>query len=496
MLKKIRIGLALLSFSLITLLFLDATETIRYFSWLAKLQLIPALLGGSLIALLSIILLTLLFGRVYCSVICPLGILQDIIVRLGRFGSKNRYKYRKPLKWLQYSFLGLFVISFIIELTFLVSLLDPYAAYGRIASNFGSQVYVALNNLFATWAERHDSTLFYTMAYNHKTAITLIVSGVSLLVVMVLSILNGRIYCTTVCPAGTLLGFISKYSFFKPVLDTDLCNGCKICAKNCKSSCIDPVNHLIDYSRCVVCMDCTVKCKQGAIKYQYVSRKSAKPKVHPQVSGNDEEGDRRRFLSLTALLAIGGALKAQDKIKKEITVLKEKEDPKRSTPITPPGSHAFGHLSRHCTACGLCISGCPNNLLSPSSSFATLMQPVMSYRDGYCRPECVVCSELCPTGAIGKITKEEKSSIQIGQAKWVRKRCIVLTDDVDCGNCARHCPSDAIEMVPSDPKNEQSRKIPSINTERCIGCGACEYLCPARPLSAIYVEGNERHRTI
>lgn len=124
------------------------------------------------------------------------------------------------------------------------------------------------------------------------------------------------------------------------------------------------------------------------------------------------------------------------------------------------------------------------------------MQPEMSYERGYCRPECTKCSEVCPAGAIRPITREEKTGIQIGHAVWVKANCVVLTDGVSCGNCARHCPSGAIQMVPSDPNDENSLKIPVVNTERCIGCGACENLCPARPFSAIYVEGHERHRNI
>lgn len=126
----------------------------------------------------------------------------------------------------------------------------------------------------------------------------------------------------------------------------------------------------------------------------------------------------------------------------------------------------------------------------------TLMQPEMSYELGYCRPECTKCADVCPTSAIQPISVADKSAIQIGHAVWIKDLCVVNTDGVDCGNCARHCPTAAIQMVPKDPEALDSPKIPVINTERCIGCGACEHLCPSRPLSAIYVEGHEMHRTI
>ena len=120
----------------------------------------------------------------------------------------------------------------------------------------------------------------------------------------------------------------------------------------------------------------------------------------------------------------------------------------------------------------------------------------MAFDRGYCRPECVKCSEVCPTGAIKPITKEDKSAIQIGHAVWVKDLCIVNTDGMSCGNCERHCPTKSIQMVAKDPADPKSLKIPVINTETCIGCGACEYLCPSRPYSAIYVEGHEMRRSI
>ena len=176
--------------------------------------------------------------------------------------------------------------------------------------------------------------------------------------------------------------------------------------------------------------------------------------------------------------------------------LEDKVDPERQTPLTPPGSLSFKNLSTRCTGCQLCVSECPNQVLRPSGDLMHLMQPTMSYEHGYCRPECTRCSEVCPAGAILKIDQDEKTSIQIGHAVWIKKNCVVLTDEVECGNCARHCPSGAIEMVQLDPNDEESPMVPAINEAACIGCGACEYVCPSRPFSAIFVEGHEVHRKI
>jgi formate hydrogenlyase subunit 6/NADH:ubiquinone oxidoreductase subunit I len=174
----------------------------------------------------------------------------------------------------------------------------------------------------------------------------------------------------------------------------------------------------------------------------------------------------------------------------------DKEKPFKNRALTPPGSLSARNMTAHCTGCQLCVAVCPTQVLRPSADLTTFMQPEMSYEKGYCRPECNKCSQVCPTGAINPITVEEKSSIQVGHAEWNRKNCIVLTDDVDCGNCERHCPTGAITMILSDYRDLKSRKIPSINKHLCIGCGACENLCPSRPFSAIYVKGYKNHRTI
>ena len=491
--SKIRKILAGIFFVGITLLFLDFTGTIHaWLGWMAKIQFLPAVLALNLGVVIALILLTLLMGRIYCSVICPLGVLQDIFGWVGKKHRKNRYSYSKPMNALRYVMLGVLLVTLIGGLGSVTALIAPYSAFGRIASNLLAPIYLWGNNLLATWAESVNSYAFYSVDVWLKGGVTLMVAIVTLAALFVLAYKNGRTYCNTICPVGTVLGFLSRFSYLKPVIDTSKCNGCGLCAKNCKASCIDSKNHAIDYSRCVVCLDCIDKCRQGAIKY--VPRSKAQQATP---SGATTDKGRRAFIATSAMVAGASAVKAQ-KLKMDggFATIEDKKIPNRETPITPPGSLSAKNLAQHCTACQLCISVCPNQVLRPSAGLNNFMQPETSYERGYCRPECTKCSEVCPTGAIKPITKEEKTAIQIGHAVWVADNCIVNTDGQKCGNCARHCPTGAIQMVPKDPNDKKSLQIPVVNTERCIGCGACENLCPSRPFSAIYVEGHEVHREI
>ena len=490
--SKIRRILALVFFTFITLLFLDFTGTIHaWFGWMAKIQFLPALLALNVGVIIGLVVLTLIMGRIYCSVICPLGIFQDIISWFGGKAKKNRFRYSKPLTWLRYGMLALFVVAFIAGIGSIVALLAPYSAYGRIASNLISPIYLLGNNLLAYFAEQVDSYAFYTTEIWLKGGTTFVVAILTLVVLAFLSWKNGRTYCNTICPVGTVLGFFSRFSLLKPVIDTDKCNGCGLCARNCKAACIDSKNHAIDYSRCVVCLDCIDKCKQGAIKY--VPRK----KSTATCGTENVDNGRRAFMTASAIAATASVVKAQEKkLDGGLATIVNKEKPLRETPIVPPGALSAKNFAQHCTACQLCVQVCPNQVLRPSTGLMNMMQPEVSYERGYCRPECTKCSEVCPAGAIRPIDRAEKSSIQVGHAVWVEKNCIVNTDNVSCGNCARHCPTGAIQMVPKDANDPKSLKIPVVNTERCIGCGACENLCPSRPFSAIYVEGHEVHKEI
>ena len=500
MLRRIRTILALVVFVLITLLFLDVTGTLhKYFGWLASIQFWPALLALHVGVVAMLVVFTLVFGRIYCSVICPLGVMQDIISRLHGIRKKNRFTYSKEKRWLRYGVLVVFVASALAGVNAVVSLLAPYSSYGRIASSLMKPVYEAGNNVLATIAEHLDSYAFYSVDIWMKSLPTLIIASVTLVVIAVLAWRGGRTYCNTVCPVGTILSFLARFSWMKVRIDGSKCVNCGLCTKNCKASAIDFKNHKIDYSRCVVCGDCIDKCNKGAISLSHSLPRQDEQRQASQSSptGGVEGAGRRSFLLGLAVASTAAAL-AQEKKKVDggLAAIEDKIAPKRLTPLTPPGSWSAQHFAQHCTACQLCVSTCPNGVLHPSTGLSTFMQPTMSYERGYCRPECTKCGEVCPTRAIKPITRAQKSATQIGHAVWIKKNCVPLTDGVECGNCARHCPTGAITMVPLDPNDEHSLKIPAVNEARCIGCGACENLCPARPFSAIYVEGHEVHREV
>lgn len=496
MLKRIRTTLAIIFFTFITLLFLDFTGTVHlWFGWMAKVQFLPAVLALNVAVIAILCVITLIFGRIYCSVICPLGVMQDIIgwIRTRKKKQRNHATYSPERRWLRYSVLAVFIFALIAGIGSFVALLAPYSSYGRIANNLFMPVYQWGNNILASIAEHYDSYAFYSVDVWVKSMPTLIIASVTFAALIVLAWKGGRTYCNTICPVGTTLSFLARFSLLKINFNTDKCKKCGLCTKNCKSSCIDFKTQTVDYSRCVVCGNCISKCKFGALSYAFhgFPVKSGKS---DQSSGTD--AGRRDFLTVLGAVTVGATFASCKKsAEKGLAAIEGKEIAKRTTPLTPPGSLSAKNMAQHCTACQLCVSNCPNGVLRPSESLLTLMQPTMSFERGHCRPECTRCSEVCPAGAIRPITREEKSAIQIGHAVWIGKNCLTLTDGAECGNCERHCPKGSIQMVPSKEDDWDSPFIPQVDESLCIGCGACEDVCPAQP-KAIYVEGYTEHRKI
>ena len=501
MLKKIRVALAIISILALTFCFLDFTGVAhQWFGWLPKIQFLPAVLALNLAVVLGLIVLTLILGRVYCSVICPLGIMQDFFTWLrGKFKinkkKKNRFFYAPEKRWIRIGVLAIFVITLAVPAThFLATLIAPYSAYGRIVNSLLAPVYDCANNMLADYSEAHDSYTFYQVSAVQVPAILRWIAVATLVLVGGTAFLAGRAYCNTVCPVGTILGYLSKFSLLKPYIDVSKCNGCTKCARNCKAECIDPKAHRIDYSRCVACMDCLDNCSTSAIRY------GIPKKIVKNTESESRTPDAGRRAMIVGGLVVAGSSVAKAASEKltdgGFSKLVTKEVPQGRKQVTPPGSLSVRNFRDHCTSCQLCIAACPNNVLRPSTKLDTLMQPEMEFEQGYCRIECSKCSNVCPAGAIRPISPEERTAISVGVAKVDRYTCLSSSQGVQCGNCARHCPAEALVMPEIAGDDGKKVFLPVVNEGRCIGCGACENLCPVNPISAIIVEGREIHKTV
>jgi len=491
LLKRLRWVVSLFILAAFAGLFIDFTETFP--SWLGDgilfFQFIPSLLkftswlGIGTIGFIVIIILTSLFGRVYCSFLCPLGVLQDVIIRL-RHLRKPVHKKVGSYNVLRYNILAVSAFLLCINITSLISYLDPYSNFGRVCFHLFRPFVVIGNNLVSSALEKASIYAVSPVAMKHISIPSVIFSSLFLILLIVLVVKRGRLFCNTLCPVGALLGLISKKSIFKIQIAESTCTRCGKCEKVCKSGCIDSKNKELDFSRCVSCYNCLSVCKFNSLSLS----KKQNPKTEDTVV---EPNSRRVFLKsgamfLLAFSLVGKAAHAIGDSLKPIIPIKRKRS------VTPPGSHSLTHFKEKCTSCHLCVSQCPSQVLQPSTTeygWDGFMKPVMNFKSGFCNYNCTNCGHVCPTGAIQPLDKKDKKLTQLGVAIFVEENCIVYRKDKDCGACSEHCPTKAVRMVPYGDVY-----IPKVDAELCIGCGACEHVCPAKPYLAIYIEGNDQHK--
>jgi ferredoxin len=543
-LKPARLILSLLCLFLFTLYFL-AGDLIpqTWGKFLPFFQFVPALYKGALAGVSFIILrlglvllLTLALGRIYCSLLCPLGVWQDIFIYLSRkLKVKRRFSFRPLPPWLQYTLPVITVSLFLAGFSLVLYLLDPYSIFGRgttllikpLAVLAGQRVEGLLKGfgVYAFAAEELPVPALPVLAF-----VGCFTAGV-----LAAAFFMGRIYCNTVCPVGALLGLFSRFSLSGFRFDRDRCTHCRRCEQVCKSECLDSKNLIIDKSRCVSCFNCLKACPSATLTYGPrwsrlpgsktdlptdlpTSLPTETPTGDPAEShadsptGSPAGSTRRDFLKRsTAFFLTGLVVMLRNGLKPArlwaaplVTtppeagnpasdpVTKQPAIPSAVTPVFPPGGESLERFNRLCTACQLCVAKCPTRVLTPSLLvyvWGGFLQPSMDYDRHFCEYECHTCTQVCPSGALKALTLEEKKQTQMGQVRFEKALCVVETNGTACGACAEICPTHAVYMIPY----KNGLTLPATDTASCVGCGGCQSACPVRPSRAIKVAGLSRH---
>lgn len=462
---------------------------------------------------LAILIPTLFLGRFFCGWICPLGTVHHWISgfrsksKLGaRRIESNRYQRWQELK---YYLLGALLVAALLG-SGIYGLLDPISLLVRsLAMALLPAANYAVNSTVDALSRTGWKALWYVGAALHFFLKDTLLNfsqpyfrqGVSIglifAAILILNLRYTRFWCRALCPLGALLGVASRWSILGLEKRESQCTDCNRCQLNCQGG-DDPIPGVRwRQAECHLCMNCVAECPESGLAFRFF------PETKTTREGPDLE--RRRVLTS---LAAGAVLLP---VFRSTPGLAADESRAR---IRPPGAlDEFNFLER-CIRCAECMKVCPNHALHPSFAEAGaegLWTPVMVARIGYCEPGCVLCGQVCPTGAIWEFTLKEKgwtggasaSPIRLGTAFYDRGRCLPWAMATECIVCEEWCPTTpkAIYLRPAEvvDRGGETRPVrqPYVDPSLCVGCGACEHTCPVKDQPAVYVTsvGESRSKT-
>lgn len=367
----------------------------------------------AILLFVALILVTFLFGRIYCSTLCPFGLYQEFLMLF--FRHKNRTQQNKPHKYL----IAAIVFGALIGGTAcLVRYIDPYTLFASTASGAWFGIGVAVLIAVLVW-------------------------------------FKGRMFCTNICPVGAVLGLISKHAVNKIYMNDNLCVSCGLCASKCPTGSIDFKNKSINNETCIKCFKCLDGCNRNSIRYG----------IKPIRETPFNPSRRNLLISGAVVAAFALAVKGGIDLGKTIAAKIKKV-------ILPAGAGNAEDFANHCLNCNLCVQNCPMKILKKANENYPAVH--IDYSDGFCDYDCNKCSQVCPSGAIKRLTLTEKQKTKIGLAIIDENKC------VKCGLCVMKCPRQIID--------KKRGEFPQIKANECIGCGACQNACPVKAITILPID--------
>lgn len=433
-------------------------------------------LRSTLLFSLAVVFLTFVFGRFFCGWFCPMGSLTHFTSFIFKKSKiyKPKIENDKKVWWKYYIFLFLIILS-IFSLN-LFGLVDPFSLLFR---TFATSLIPATGNLLSSLSFHLSWDFLYQFVqkfYLERLSSQGIFIGLLFIGILLLNLISERFWCRSLCPLGAFLGFLSPFTILKIKIEKDRCSECNLCNMVCPSGATPFPEEKWKPMECFYCFNCADKCPFSEVKFPVSLKQSSKKNF---------DLSKRRLL-----LASGISLLTFPLFR--TTFSSRRADP---SIIRPPGAIEESEFLRKCVRCAECMKICPTNVIQPSifeSGLEGLWTPILIMRIGYCEFNCYLCSQICPTDAIRKVSMEEKKKIRIGTAFVDRTRCLPYTFGISCIVCEEVCPTSpkAIKMVEVEtPTKDGIKKIkaPVVDPAECIGCGICEFKCPVADLPAIRV---------